>query len=199
MVLETLKAQTLSNAKTSTAKTSTAKTGSARASTTKSDTATTVVAAADEVERMMRNLCAYALSEPDPLRRFHDLTHQQAVFEGVAAALQRERGNALADLAELGVPLLRIVEGTRLASAQQVRNLVKAAGRTLPTARNSAAKKAAPKKAAPSRAELPLIGADSRGSRMLTAAERKALGLPPLKPVGRRAGRPAIPRQRVAS
>lgn len=148
-------------------------------------------ASPDEVERMMRNLCAYALSEPDPLRRYLDLTHQQQVFEGVAAALLRERGGALADMAELGVPLDRIVQGAKLTTPQQVRTLVKAAGRTLPRARKQAPKKAAAKSASAARA-LP-VTTDDRGSRMLTAAERKALGLPALKPIK------AIPRQRVST
>jgi len=30
-----------------------------------------------EIEGMLRNLCAYALSEPDPLERYVNLTHQQ--------------------------------------------------------------------------------------------------------------------------
>ena len=149
-------------------------------------------ASPDEVERMMRNLCAYALSEPDPLRRYLDLTHQQQVFEGLAAALLRERGGALADMAELGVPLDRIVQGAKLTTPQQVRTLVKAAGRTLPRARKQAPKKAAAKTGSAARG-LPAITSDGRGSRMLTAAERKALGLPALKPIK------AIPRQRVGT
>jgi hypothetical protein len=151
----------------------------------------------DEIERMMRNLCAYALSEPDPLQRYLDLTHQQAVFEGVAAALQRERGIALADLAEAGVSVDRIVADSRL-TPPQVRSLVKAAGRALP---RQAAKKAGAKampKSAPKRGatELPITPVESRGSRLLTDAERRALGLPPLNPV-KKAGRSAIPRQRT--
>ncbi len=172
---------------------------------------------------MMRNLCAYALSEPDPLSRFIDLTHQRHVFEGVVAGLQRERGNALADLADLGMPLDQIVERSGL-TASQVRSIVRAAGRKLPASRKagggrdratSKTRTGAPGQAADLGAngqagagraattgntgegrrrdnELPLAPVASRGSRMLTADERKALGLPPLRPLTR------VPEQRVA-
>ena len=52
----------------------------------------------DEIQRMLRNLCGYALGEPDPLERYRDLTHQQVLFDGLVAALRRERGHARAAL-----------------------------------------------------------------------------------------------------
>jgi hypothetical protein len=53
---------------------------------------------ADEIDGMVRNLCAYALGEPHPLHRYLDLTHQQVLFDGMADALRKERGKALAAL-----------------------------------------------------------------------------------------------------
>ena len=49
----------------------------------------------DQVAGMLRNLCAYALSEPEPLQRYVELTYQQALFDGLVAAIRRERGRAL--------------------------------------------------------------------------------------------------------
>jgi len=89
----------------------------------------------DEIARMLRNLCAYALSEPEPLQRYVDLTYQQVLFDGLVAAIRRERGRALADLAAAGVPLEAIAKHTKLATPQQVRSLVTAAGLKLPRAR----------------------------------------------------------------
>lgn len=83
---------------------------------------------ADEIDRMIRNLCAYALGEPDPLRRYLDLTHQQVLFDGMAEALRKERGKALAALLIAGTTTDEIVERTNLTKAPDVAKLVKAAG-----------------------------------------------------------------------
>ncbi len=83
---------------------------------------------ADEIDRMIRNLCAYALGEPDPWRRYLDLTHQQVLFDGMADALRKERGKALAALLIAGVAAEEIVERTNLTKALDVTKLVKAAG-----------------------------------------------------------------------
>jgi len=83
---------------------------------------------ADEIDRMIRNLCAYALGEPDPLRRYLDLTHQQVLFDGMADALRKERGKALAALLISGTTAEQIVERTNLTKALDVTKLVKAAG-----------------------------------------------------------------------
>jgi hypothetical protein len=85
---------------------------------------------ADEIDRMIRNLCAYALGEPDPLRRYLDLTHQQVLFDGMAEALRKERGKALAALLIAGTTAEEIVERTNLTKAVDVTKLVKAAGET---------------------------------------------------------------------
>jgi hypothetical protein len=133
----------------------------------------------DEVERMMRNLCAYALSEPDPLQRYLSLTHQQAVFAGVVAALQAERGAALADLAAAGTPLDKLVTDAGLDTPAQARALVKAAGRTLPRRRTASRSKAGVTgKRKPRVPLLPPTSVAPNGSRVLTREERVALGLP---------------------
>jgi hypothetical protein len=156
-------------------------------------------ASRDEVERMMRNLCAYALSEPDPLQRYLNLTHQQAVFAGVVEALQVERGHALADFAEVGVPLDRVVQAAGVSTPTQVRSLVKAAGRKLPTARSLQSKAAGGKSATAAKSRrlpkptLPPTSRAVNGSRVLTAEERVALGLPATGSIG------VVPRQRSRS
>ena len=83
---------------------------------------------AEEVDGMVRNLCAYALGEPHPLHRYLDLTHQQVLFEGMAEALRKERGKALASLLIAGATAEEIVERTNLTKALDVAKLVKAAG-----------------------------------------------------------------------
>jgi hypothetical protein len=91
----------------------------------------------EEIAGMLRNLCAYALSEPEPLQRYIELTYQQVLFDGLVAAIRRERGRALADLAAAGVPVAAIAKHAKLATPQQVRSLVTAAGLKLPRARST--------------------------------------------------------------
>src|ERR1044072_4878269 len=83
-----------------------------------------------EIEGMVRNLCAYALSEPDPMQRYVELTHQQVLFEGVAQAISRERGRALADLLVAGMPIADVADKTNLKNIPKVRKLVRAADET---------------------------------------------------------------------
>ena len=84
----------------------------------------------NEIDGMVRNLCAYALGEPDPLHRYLDLTYQQVLFDGMADALRKERGKALAALLITGATAEEIVELTNLTKALDVTKLVKAAGET---------------------------------------------------------------------
>ncbi len=121
---------------------------------------------ADEIDRMIRNLCAYALGEPDPWRRYLDLTHQQVHFDGMADALRKERGKALADLLIAGVSAEEIVERTNLTKALDVTKLIKAAGEAehVKQALNAAAN--AGRKAA------------AQAKRSAATAERKASGEP---------------------
>src|SRR5262245_7130823 len=83
---------------------------------------------AAEIDGMVRNLCAYALSELDPLQRYTELTHQQVLFEGMAEAIRMARGRALADVLVTGASPADIVSKTNLTNPLQVSKLVKAAG-----------------------------------------------------------------------
>jgi hypothetical protein len=151
-----------------------------------------------EIEGMVRNLCAYALSEPDPLQRYVELTHQQVLFEGMTEAICRERGNALADLLIAGMPIADVAAQTNLKTAQKVRKLIGIAGATervrAATARKTAARKATTARkttirktttreaATPAEDTAPPYLPGPADRRLLTEAELIALGLP----VGRR-------------
>src|SRR5215217_6993529 len=143
-----------------------------------------------EIDGMVRNLCAYALSEPDPMQRYIDLTHQQVLFDGIVAAIRLARGRALADLIVDGMPLAEVATKTNLTTPTRVRSLISAAGQAervkAATARKPAAKatKAAKKKPALA-VEIPAPIARPIGKRVLTAEERVALGLPADGPIPR--------------
>jgi hypothetical protein len=140
---------------------------------------------AAEIDGMVRNLCGYALSEPDPLQRYLDLTHQQVLFDGIVEALRRERGRALADLVVSGTPVVAVAAKTNLGAVPKVRKLITLAGENdrvkAAAAAAKPAKAAKPKKTAdaeqPEQPETP-PPVPITGKRMLTAAERIALGLP---------------------
>jgi hypothetical protein len=127
---------------------------------------------ANEIDGMLRNLCAYALGEPHPLHRYLDLTHQQVLFDGIADALRKERGKALAALLIAGATAEEIVERTNLTKALDVTKLVKAAGeaehvkQALSAERKAAAE--AKKRDAAAAAEA------RRSAAAAAAAERKA-------------------------
>ena len=172
------------------------------------DTTTEGYAATDaEIDGMVRNLCAYALSEPDPLQRYVDLTHQQVLFEGIVAAIRRARGRALADLLVAGTPLAEVATTTNLATPAKVRKLVSLAGETERVAAATPRKTKAGRSAAPPAVAAVVTAAESMpdqptgappslpaqpsvpdspapalvaptGKRVLTAADRLALGLP---------------------
>jgi hypothetical protein len=120
---------------------------------------------AGEIDGMVRNLCAYALGEPHPLRRYLDLTHQQVLFDGMADALRKERGKALAALLIAGATAEEIIERTNLTKALDVTKLVKAAGEAEHVKQALSAAANAERKAA---AEA------KRSAAAAAAAERKA-------------------------
>lgn len=140
-------------------------------------------ATTDEIEGMLRNLCAYALSDPEPLQRYVDLTHQQVLFEGVVAAIRRERGKALGDLAGMGIPLAKVAEMAKLDPPAHVKSLMTGAGVPIPKQRKAPRSKAATKAEktpeTPARAGAPMLPPSivPAGKRTLTAQERRALGL----------------------
>lgn len=131
---------------------------------------------ADEIDGMVRNLCAYALGEPHPLHRYLDLTHQQVLFDGVADALRKERGKALAALLIAGATAEEIVERTNLTKALDVTKLVKAAGEAEHVKQAlSAAANAERKAAAEAKKRDAAAAAEARRSAAAAvAAERKA-------------------------
>jgi hypothetical protein len=120
---------------------------------------------AAEIDGMVRNLCAYALGEPHPLRRYLDLTHQQVLFDGMADALRKERGKALAALLIAGATAEEIVERTNLTKALDVTKLVRAAGETEHVKQALSAAANAQRKAA---------GEAKRAAVAAAAAQRKA-------------------------
>jgi hypothetical protein len=83
-----------------------------------------------DVDALLRNQCGYHLAEPDPLERYQELTQAQVLYDALVAAIRRERGRALAELAAAGNIPTRIAEMTRLGSRQMVQGLI-AAGRPL--------------------------------------------------------------------
>jgi hypothetical protein len=125
---------------------------------------------------MVRNLCAYALGEPDPLRRYLDLTHQQVLFEGMADALRKERGKALAALLIAGTTAEEIVGRTNLTKALDVAKLVKAAGETEHVKQALSAAVSAERKAAAEAKKLEAAAAaeEKRSAAAAAVAERKA-------------------------
>jgi hypothetical protein len=83
-----------------------------------------VTAEPEEVEAALRNLCGYHLAEPDPLFRYAVLTREQVLYGALVAAIKRERGRALAELAAAGHKMTQIAEMTNLTSRQQVQRLI---------------------------------------------------------------------------
>jgi hypothetical protein len=160
-----------------------------------------------EIEGMVRNLCAYALSEPDPTQRYVELTRQQALFEGMVEAIRRERGRVLAGLVADGVPEAELVANSKLGTMVKVRKLISVAGETERVQEAVAARKAAEREAAKAaKAAAATEGAAKEGAvdktplpmplpehlaaptskRLLTDADRVALGLPVEIPPRRR-------------
>lgn len=155
-----------------------------------SDTTTEgYVVSAHEIDGMVRNLCAYALSELDPVQRYLDLTHQQVLFQGMVEAIQRARGRAIADVLVAGMSADEVISKTNLTTPLQVTKLLKVSGETdrvkdatKPAKAPKATKAAKPAKAVKgggrSAAMLPPVGGPGE-RRILTPDELAALGLPP--------------------
>jgi len=106
-----------------------------------------------DIEGMVRNLCAYALGEPDPIQRYEGLTNQQVLFEGMVEALRRERGKLIADLVVAGASVTDLAAQTSLGTVVKVRRLIGDAGQhervqQAIVTRKEAQQKAAARKAA---------------------------------------------------
>jgi len=83
-----------------------------------------VTAEPEEVEALLHNLCGYHLAEQDPVFRYTVLTREQVLYDALVAAIKRERGRALADLAASGRKLTEIANLTGLGSRQRVQRLI---------------------------------------------------------------------------
>src|SRR6266545_4935069 len=153
--------------------------------------------AGDEIDGMVRNLCAYALGEPHPLHRYLDLTHQQVLFDGMADALRKERGKALAALLIAGATAeAKKREAAAAAEVKRSAAAAAAAGRkavaeakrqeaaAAAAARREAAAATKASRPGKTRAALPEIPPGTR--RVLTADELKALAEVPAQPKKRR-------------
>lgn len=84
---------------------------------------------ASEVAALLQLHCGYHLTEPDPLRRYLELTRDQVVYEALAKLIRRERGRALAEMLADGTPVPEIATLTRLGTRQRVQGLLRS-GRT---------------------------------------------------------------------
>ncbi len=77
----------------------------------------------EEVEAVLHNLCGYHLAERDPLFRYTVLTREQVLYDALVAAIKRERGRALAELAS-GRTLTQVAEMANLGTRQRVARLI---------------------------------------------------------------------------
>jgi hypothetical protein len=78
----------------------------------------------EEVEALLHNLCGFHLAERDPVARYTVLTQEQVLYDALVSAIRRERGRALAELAERGHKLNEIAELTALGTRQRVQRLI---------------------------------------------------------------------------
>ncbi len=76
-----------------------------------------------EVEAVLHNLCGYHLAERDPLFRYTVLTREQVLYAALVAAIKRERGRALAELAS-GRTLTQVADMAKLGTRQRVARLI---------------------------------------------------------------------------
>lgn len=76
-----------------------------------------------EVEALLSTLLGDVLAETDPLRRYHELTRAQVLYDRLVSAIKRERGRVLADLAE-GRTRQEVAELAGLGSRQRVDQLI---------------------------------------------------------------------------
>ena len=78
-----------------------------------------------EVQALLQIQCGYHLSEPDPLRRYLELTQDQVLYEELVKSIRRERGKALAAMIAEGTSVPEIATLTRLGTRQRVQTLVR--------------------------------------------------------------------------
>ena len=78
-----------------------------------------------EVQALLQIQCGYHLSEPDPLRRYLELTQDQVLYEALVKSIRRERGKALAAMTAEGTAVPEIATLTRLGTRQRVQSLLR--------------------------------------------------------------------------
>lgn len=83
-----------------------------------------VFAEPEEVEAVLHNLCGYHLAERDPVFRYTVLTREQVLYDGLVAAIKRERGRALAEIVRTGQTLTQVAAMTNLRTRQRVQRLI---------------------------------------------------------------------------
>ncbi|WP_027345672.1 hypothetical protein [Hamadaea tsunoensis] len=81
------------------------------------------------VAALLQSQCGYHLAESDPLRRYLDLTHAQALYEALVDQIRSARGRALADLVAAGRTVPDIASVTGLQTRQRVQGLLNRAGK----------------------------------------------------------------------
>lgn len=80
-----------------------------------------------EVEALRDNLLGEILAEPDPLRRYHELSSEQALYDALVSEIKRLRGKALAQVREQGgLTLEKTAEVASLGSRQRAGKLIEA-------------------------------------------------------------------------
>jgi hypothetical protein len=144
----------------------------------------------DEVEAVLHNLCGYHLAERDPVHRYEVLTREQVLYDALVAAIRRERGRALAELAAAGHKLTQVAELTKLGSRQRVQRLI-GVFRAAEAAMLEAIAASAPEDDAGELPVIPVMVPAPRPSPELAAAD-DALANPaaaePTRPVAEEAG-----------
>jgi hypothetical protein len=78
----------------------------------------------EEVEALLHNLMGFHLADRDPVSRYEVLTREQVLYDALVEAIKRERGRALAELADRGHKLTQIAVLTGLRTRQQVQRLI---------------------------------------------------------------------------
>lgn len=78
-----------------------------------------------DVAHLLHTQCGDLLTEPDPLIRYTRLTAEQALYDALVSAIKRERGRALAELAE-GRSNTAVAELVGLGTRQRVEQLISA-------------------------------------------------------------------------
>jgi hypothetical protein len=78
-----------------------------------------------EVETLRDSLLGDLLTEPDPMRRYHALTREQALLDALVSEVKRLRGAALAEARD-GLSLEAVAVAAGLGTYQRAQKLITA-------------------------------------------------------------------------